>query len=119
MNKGGLETLISDYGHMNYGKAIRICRTAHGMTQGELAGQTSVGASQLSLIESGRRQPSLRVLHELAVALQIPLPLLTLLASSEDDYKRAMEDTNVGELALSLLVLLISAGRQRVLPLRG
>jgi len=104
---------------MNYGKAIRICRTAHGMTQGELAGLTSVGASQLSLIESGRRQPSLRVLHEAASALDVPIHLMMLLASSEDDLRKVSADANIEGMARSLLELLVSAGRQRALPLKG
>ena len=55
---------------MNYGRAIRIARTAFGLTQGELAARVSVGASHLSLIESGKRQPSLKVLNEIAAALE-------------------------------------------------
>ena len=49
---------------MNYGKAIKIVRTAHGLTQAELTERLSIGPSHLSLIEAGRRQPSLRVLGE-------------------------------------------------------
>jgi len=102
---------------MNYGKAIRICRTAHGMTQQELAGQTSVGASQLSLVESGRRQPSVRVLQEVTAALNVPMHLFTLLASDEQDLRKESTQAQINEFAKALLDLLVCAGKQRTLPL--
>jgi transcriptional regulator with XRE-family HTH domain len=66
---------------MDYGRAIRIVRTAYGLTQAELAERLSVGSSQLSLIESGRHQPSVKVLDEVSVALAVPPHLMSLLAS--------------------------------------
>lgn len=106
---------------MDYGKAIRIVRTAYGLTQGELAERLSVGSSQLSLIESGNRQPSLKVLDEVSNALGVPAHLLTLLASEPDDIdldnkKMAPE---IAELAKALLKLLVSAGRQPTLPMKA
>ena len=72
---------------MNYGRAIRIARTAYGLTQGEFAERLSVGASHLSLIESGKRQPSLKVLKEISTGLKVPLHLLTLLASDPSEVE--------------------------------
>ena len=54
---------------MNYGRAIKIVRTAYGLTQSALAERLSIGTSQLSLIEAGKRQPSVRVLHEIVKPL--------------------------------------------------
>jgi transcriptional regulator with XRE-family HTH domain len=104
---------------MNYGRAIRIARTANGMTQGELADRLSVGASHLSLIESGKRQPSLRLLREISAALEVPLHLLTLLASDSSEFEDPKNAAQMSEIALRLLRLLASSGDQRTLPLKN
>jgi transcriptional regulator with XRE-family HTH domain len=104
---------------MNYGRAIKIARTAYGLTQSGLAKRLSIGASQLSLIEAGKRQPSVRVLHEVAVALDVPLHLLTLLASRPEDLNDKVDSKQVAELARALLRLLVRVGEQGTLPLDG
>lgn len=101
---------------MNYGKAIRIVRTAHGLTQAELTERLSIGPSHLSLIEGGRRQPSLRVLDEISAALDVPPHLLTLLSSEPEDVEAHIDPRQLAELARSLLGLLVEAGRQPNLP---
>jgi XRE family transcriptional regulator, fatty acid utilization regulator len=103
---------------MDYGKAIRVVRTAYGLTQTELAERLSIGSSQLSLIESGRRKPSLKVLDEVSSALRVPPHLLTLLASDPEDVEDKKNGSEIAELARSLLKLLVSAGRQPTLPLK-
>lgn len=104
---------------MNYGKAIRICRTAHGLTQSHLAERLSVGKSHLSLIESGKRAPSLKVLDEVSIVLGVPPHLLALLASEPGDLRSRNDERDTGELAKALLDLLVSAGRQHLLPLKN
>lgn len=101
---------------MNYGRAIRIARTAYGLTQGELADRLSVGASHLSLIESGKRQPSLRVLKEISAGLEVPLHLLTLLASDPSEFEDPKNADQVVDVAKRLLRLLASTGEQPSLP---
>ena len=96
---------------MNYGKAIRIFRAAHGMTQSELADRLSVGKSHLSLIESAQRAPSLKVLNEVSVVLGVSPHLLTLLASEPDDLRAPRREGETGELAAALLDLLMTAGQ--------
>jgi transcriptional regulator with XRE-family HTH domain len=103
---------------MNYGKAIKIVRTAHGLTQSELAERLSIGASHLSLIESGKRQPSLTVLEEIATALDVPPHLLTVLASDPKEIGKRADPQQVAELARSLLELLVSSGEQPTLPMK-
>ena len=98
---------------MNYGKAIRIFRAAHGLTQSELAERLSVGKSHLSLIESARRAPSLKVLSEVSMVLGVSPHLLTLLASEPDDLRPLRREGETGELATALLNLLITAGQQQ------
>ena len=104
---------------MDYGRAIRIVRTAHDLTQAELADRLSIGSSQLSLIEAGRRQPSLNVLEEVSNALGVPAHLLTLLASELEDIDDKRDSPEIAELAKALLKLLVSAGRQPTLPMKA
>jgi transcriptional regulator with XRE-family HTH domain len=103
---------------MDYGKAIRVARTAYGLSQSELAEHLSIGTSQLSLIESGKRQPSVKVLEEISVLLHVPPHLLTLLASERKDLERAEDQRELSDLATALLKMLASAGEQRLLPLK-
>ncbi|HBG31529.1 helix-turn-helix transcriptional regulator [Sinimarinibacterium flocculans] len=92
----------------DYAKAFRIIRAAFGLKQSELAKRMRVSTSQLSLIEAGKRQPSLRVINGLAGAVGVPAAMVTVLASTS----RAIEsedDRNVTDLARTLLRLLVSA----------
>ena len=103
----------------NYGKAFRIIRAAFGLRQAELAGRMPVTASQLSLIEAGKRQPSLKVVDALAAAVGIPSALVSLLASDAKDLQP--EDSDIGDLARALLKVLVAAttNPQRSLELEG
>ncbi len=51
------------------GRRIRHARTARGLTLDELGRQAGTTASQLSLVENGRREPRLSLLQALATAL--------------------------------------------------
>src|SRR5882762_459730 len=92
----------------NYAKAFRIIRAAFGLKQSELAAKMPITASQLSLIEAGKRQPSLRVVNALAVAVGIPAALISLLASAPSDVQ-AQSEQDVSDLARALLRLLVGA----------
>lgn len=97
---------------MNYGRAIKIVRTASGLSQVALAERLSIGTSQLSLIEAGKRQPSLKVIHEIAEAIKVPPHLITLLASGSKNLKEGVEAKDVEDLANALLRVLTIAGEQ-------
>jgi transcriptional regulator with XRE-family HTH domain len=100
---------------MNYGRAFRIIRAAFGLQQVQLSRLLRIGPSQLSLIEAGRRQPSLGVIEDLSNSLRIPKSLITLLASEQADI--AMHDTAViNALAHSLLTLLVTASNEQIQP---
>jgi len=43
---------------MNYGKAIKILRSAKNLEQQELAKKIGLDSSYISLIENGKRKPS-------------------------------------------------------------
>jgi XRE family transcriptional regulator, fatty acid utilization regulator len=95
----------------NYGKAFRIIRAAFGLRQSELAERMPITASQLSLIEAGKRQPSLRVVNGLATAVGVPSALVSLLASTVQDVE-SKSDEDISDLARALLRLLVSAKEQ-------
>jgi transcriptional regulator with XRE-family HTH domain len=91
----------------NYAKAFRIIRAAFGLRQSELADRMPISASQLSLIEAGKRQPSLKVVNALAHAVGVPAALVTLLASTTQEVEDRPDD--ISDLARALLKLLVSA----------
>ena len=94
---------------MDYSKAIRVGRALADISQRDLAKKISVDASLVSMIESGRRKPSLELLQSVAVALGIPFHLFTLLASEPGEI-RAADPGSVRRLALALSKLLLTGG---------
>jgi transcriptional regulator with XRE-family HTH domain len=104
----------------DYAKAFRIIRAAFGLKQSDLAAKMPVTASQLSLIESGKRQPSLKVVDALASAVGVPSALVSLLASNANDMD-SRGDQDIGDLARALLRVLIAAKEdpQRTLSFEG
>ena len=100
----------------NYGKAFRVVRAAHGWPQADMAKRLDISSSALSLIEAGKRKPSVKVIDKLASVVKVPSALIVLLASDDAD----VEDENISALANALLKLLVSASdKQRSLPLDG
>lgn len=70
---------------MNYAKGLKIARAIAGLTQKEVALLAGLDPSHMSLIEAGRRNPSVTTLEKLCRALKIPNHLFTLLASESSD----------------------------------
>ena len=93
---------------MNFAKAFRILRAAFGLTQSELASRLSIGASHLSLIESGKRQPSHKTITSISQKLGVPVPLISLLASDRTELESQL-DNDVTELSKLLLRLLVGS----------
>ena len=58
---------------MTLGNAIKIVRTASGVKQGKLAEKLNISANYLSLIENGKREPSISFLRRLAAELGVPV----------------------------------------------
>jgi transcriptional regulator with XRE-family HTH domain len=56
---------------MNIGKNIKKARKKRGLKQYELATQASVCKTTISLIESGKREPSIKVLMNLSRTLRV------------------------------------------------
>jgi len=71
------------------GHRIRHFRSASALTLDQLGEQVGLAASQLSLIENGRREPKLSVLQQLAQALGVPLA--ELLSGEAPNTRAALE----------------------------
>jgi transcriptional regulator with XRE-family HTH domain len=72
---------------MNYGKAIKMLRVSRGLQQRQLAKKVGLDSSYVSLLESGKRLPSLQVVELIASKLRVPPYLILLLASEEKDLR--------------------------------
>jgi transcriptional regulator with XRE-family HTH domain len=101
---------------VDYSKAIRVGRALADVSQRDLSKKISVDPSLVSMIESGRRKPSLEMLQKVADALRIPFHLFTLLASGPAEIKDADPKT-VQQLASALSELLLTGGQLE--PSRG
>ena len=58
------------------GNAIRVLRTQKRLSQKELADRAGITPSFLSLVESDRRSPSLKVIDRIAAAMDVPSEVL-------------------------------------------
>lgn len=103
---------------MNYGRAIRVVRNACGLNQTELASRLDVGASHLSLIEAGKRRPSVKLLADISFATGVPVHLIALLASEPSDLEREENVAQVNALAQALLRVLVGGPQQPTLPIK-
>ena len=65
---------------IDIGRAIRVVRDAKGIRAGTLAKDSKISTPFLSLVEQGKRNPSLDVLRRIAHALGIPSEVLILLS---------------------------------------
>lgn len=54
------------------GRAIKMSRVGADLTQGELAEKAGISVSYLSLLERGKRDPSVSTVCKIAEALEIP-----------------------------------------------
>ncbi len=70
---------------MNYGRAIKTIRAARGIPQKDFTERLELDRSYVSLIETGKRVPSLGVLEKIAAALRVPQHLLVLMAQDRDE----------------------------------
>lgn len=63
---------------MELGRAIKVMRTASGIKQKEVASRTGVTANYVSLVEGGKREPSISFLRQIAKVIGVPVGLLFL-----------------------------------------
>jgi transcriptional regulator with XRE-family HTH domain len=97
---------------MDYGKALRISRAIAGLQQKELADRTNLDASYISMIEMGKRKPSLKAARLLSSALGIPTHLFTLLATESGDVEH-LAPVEIEEIGMLLTRLLLPNTRSK------
>jgi len=72
---------------MEIGHAVRICRSAKKLSLDELADGAGLSQSYLSMIESGKREPTISSIEKICKALAIPTPILLFLAADKSELK--------------------------------
>lgn len=90
---------------MNYARGISEARQRRGLSKRKLAALAGFDPSYLTRIESGAKVPSLATLEAIATALRVPLYLLALLSSEEQDLQ-GVSAADASELGAGLLNLL-------------
>lgn len=90
---------------MNIGLSIKKCRKLRNVTLDELSIRTKLSKSYLSLIESGKRRPSIDVVNSISVCIGIPMHLLIYLSTDTEDVTslNAELDAKLKELLLRLI----------------
>jgi transcriptional regulator with XRE-family HTH domain len=91
---------------MNYGKALRLIRSSRNISQKDLSEAVSLDPSYISLIEKGKRIPTVETLEKIVKELEVPIHLFFLLASGKDGVKRvsSSKKADVAELLLDILL---------------
>ena len=64
---------------------IRELREKKGLSQAELASRAGLSTTYISMLEGGKKSPTLNSLEKISAALDIPFPILSFLSWSTDD----------------------------------
>lgn len=72
---------------MTIGVSIKHLRTVKGLKQQEVSKAVGITQSYLSLIESGKKTPTIKTLQSFADYFQAPLPILFWFTIEESDVK--------------------------------
>jgi len=95
---------------MELGKAIKLVRTASGKRQGEVAEKLGVTSNYLSLVENGKREPSVSFLKRLAADLAVPVGFFFLWEEHETGTSKKNVD-QLRELLAQLEAMYVFAKR--------
>jgi transcriptional regulator with XRE-family HTH domain len=108
-----VEAVSTETDLITLGRRVRHYRRERGLTLDQLGERVGVVASQLSLVENGRREPKLSLLQSLATELGVALA--DLLASEAPDPRTALEielsRAQAGSLYASLGLPVVPASR--------
>lgn len=85
--------MVNTLDRKNFGAALRALRSAQNLTQESLAADAGMSAPNLSLLESGQRQPNLERIVRLADALNTQPSELLRLAEADAQGKLSVEVT--------------------------
>ncbi|MFA6104091.1 MAG: helix-turn-helix transcriptional regulator [Victivallaceae bacterium] len=84
--------MSKDYYAKAFGEVLKDARDANGFTQEKLAEKSLLDRTYISLLERGKRQPSLTTLFQIAVVLN--LSPSTLVKLTEKKYHEIIEKRN-------------------------
>ncbi|HVZ39394.1 MAG TPA: helix-turn-helix transcriptional regulator [Candidatus Kapabacteria bacterium] len=70
---------------MSLGQTIKSLRKRRRLSQTELAQESAISVTFLSLVENDRKHPSIETLRSISEALQVPYPVLVFLSLDETD----------------------------------
>ncbi|MBK8455326.1 MAG: helix-turn-helix transcriptional regulator [Thiofilum sp.] len=90
---------------MDISNTIKLCRTARGLSQTELAEKVGVSTSYISLIEQGKRDISMSMLSNLAKGLDAPVEILLFMAADKDQI-RNLDSQLADDISMAILDLL-------------
>lgn len=79
---------------VNIGHALKMCRSAKKLSLGDLAELTDLSISYLSMIESGKREPTLSSMEKIAGAMGVPTPILLFLAADSRELEGIDAETS-------------------------
>lgn len=97
---------------MNIGRAIRFARAARDISQQELASRVAISPSYLSLLETGKKEPSLTMIRSIARGLSVSEDVLILTAIDYQSIRSADVDT-LAALSEQLLRAAVRQGEDR------
>jgi transcriptional regulator with XRE-family HTH domain len=91
------------------GNAIKVVRTATGIKQRKVAAMIGVTANYMSLVEGGKREPSIAFLNRLAKALKIPVGIFFLWQEMGENGTDANRINKIRDLLTRLEAMYITA----------
>lgn len=92
---------------MNLGSAIKLIRTARKARQGDLAVAIGVSQNYLSMVEAGKRDPSLAVLRKIAEELDVPAGLFFLWSEGAGKKLRKSQLKQLRELLIRIQAIFL------------
>jgi transcriptional regulator with XRE-family HTH domain len=93
---------------MNLAKAVRTARAARGLSQKQLADLANLDPSYVSLLEAGKRNPSISIVESIAKAMGVPVAVLMLFGAEDADL-RFINKEDAQKLGGALLAALAEA----------
>lgn len=85
------------------GRTIRVLRAASGISQKDLAERAGIKPNYLSLVESGKREPSVSVLRTISQELHVPMSFLFWESTNGSNHDDGKQDQIVDKIKQLLL----------------
>lgn len=102
---------------MDLGRAVKLMRTASGLRQREVATKLGVTSNYLSLVENGKREPSVSFLRGLSGILNVPVGVFFLWEKPEVGSEKGLDE--VRDLVARLEAMYVFAKRGKVTVRQG